>query len=269
MKLLLLCGDQPRHLYLVSEVARRFTGTSVIFMRRESMSPEPPLSMTVRDLKLFKRHFENRREAESAAFGTVSTSKIGELIPTHAVSPVSLNSQLVVDLIDRHQPDVCLVFGTDLIKSPVIDVLPALTFNVHLGLSPWYRGSATLFWPFYFMEPQCAGVTVHQLIREVDAGNIVFQCVPMLSREHGIHQVACEAVKTVIPKLIQMLETIESGKVLHLNSQKSTGRLFRTRDFRPEHLRVNYEIFDDRMTASWLDGDLGGSIPHLAHLSDE
>ena len=38
--------------------------------------------------------------------------------------------------------DVALIFGTGLIKDPLYSALPADTINMHLGLSPRYRGSA-------------------------------------------------------------------------------------------------------------------------------
>ena len=33
------------------------------------------------------------------------------------------------------------------------NIVQKKNLNLHLGLSPWYKGSATLFWPFYFLQP--------------------------------------------------------------------------------------------------------------------
>ena len=44
-------------------------------------------------------------------------------------------------------PDVVLVFGTGLLKAPLIGAFPGRIINIHLGLSPYYRGAGTNFWP--------------------------------------------------------------------------------------------------------------------------
>lgn len=269
MKVTLLIGNQPRHLFLASQLIEKFPNTNVIIMGREDMSPESPVEATLRDSNLFQHHFGLRRLAEENMFGAVTIARINERAPVLSISADQLNTASLAEAIAKTKPDVCIVFGTDLIKDPVLKILPPRTFNVHLGLSPWYRGSATLFWPFYFMEPQWAGVTVHQLVREVDAGGVAFQVIPSLSRGMGIHDVACNAVHGASDALLLMLEAIRSGRDPKLSKQKSTGRIFRGRDFRPIHLRVNYELFHDRMIDSWLDGELTGVVPSLIPLTHE
>ena len=44
---------------------------------------------------------------------------------------------------------------------PTFAVLPKEKINLHLGLSPWFKGSVTLFWPFYHLMPQFCGSTFH------------------------------------------------------------------------------------------------------------
>ena len=91
-----------------------------------------------------------------------------------------------------------------LILDPVIDQ-PSDKINIHLGLSPWYKGSATLYWPFYHLQPQFCGVTFHQITRQADAGEIIHQCVPVLEKGDKIHDVGVKCViqaKTDLVKII-------------------------------------------------------------------
>ena len=46
---------------------------------------------------------------------------------------------------------------------------------MHGGLSPWYKGGATHFWPTYLMEPEFTGITVHETTKDLDAGAIIHQ----------------------------------------------------------------------------------------------
>ena len=85
--------------------------------------------------------------------------------------------------VKQFNADFCFIFGANLILDPVIENLPQNKINLHLGLSPWYKGAATLYWPFYNLKPQFCGVTFHQITKDADAGEIIHQCVPKL--EYG------------------------------------------------------------------------------------
>lgn len=269
MKLLVLAGSQPRHQFVVSRLAQRFKDVYVILMKRENMIPSPPADVTSRDRRLFEHHFSIRNETEARYFGVMRTDESLRDVADVILEPEQLNDAATAQLISKIEADACVVFGTDLIKDPVLSSLPRLTFNVHLGLSPWYRGSATLFWPFYFMEPQYAGATIHKLVSAVDHGDVAFQVSPTLDLGMGIHDVGTSTVVSLCVPLENMFDLVSQGRPLRLIQQRSTGRIFRVRDFRPAHLRVNYEIFEDRMVDAYLSGDLGGKLPSLVSLTHE
>jgi hypothetical protein len=269
MKVLLLIGDQPRHLYLANQLIAHATVSRVVVMRRESLSPIAPEDATAHDQGLFRHHFDLRNRTENRMYGDLSHQSVLDKCPGRLIEASTLNSDEIASEVKEYEADLGIVFGTDLIKEPLLGVLPELTLNLHLGLSPWYRGSATLFWPFHFLEPQWAGVTVHRLVRAVDGGDIAFQSCPELLSGMGIHDVGVGAVTSALPRLLQLMEVVEAGKTLRFRKQSSSGRIFRTKDFRPCHLRLNYDLFGDRMTDAFLAGALGGSMPELVALSYE
>jgi len=160
-------------------------------------------------------------------------------------------------------PDVALVFGSGLIKDPLLSVLPRQTLNLHLGLSPRYRGAATLFWPFYFLEPTYAGSTFHYLLTEPDAGEIVHQVTPELERDDTIHSVACKTVVASAEHCIRLLHMFEHKRGWQSYRQRGSGKNFLGSDFRPEHLRVIYDLFEDNLVALYLDGKLLSKTPTL------
>jgi len=49
----------------------------------------------------------------------------------------------------------------------------SMALNLHTGFLPWNRGSHPNVWPFLDGSP--AGVTLHEMVEEVDAGRIIFQ----------------------------------------------------------------------------------------------
>lgn len=255
MRLLVITGSHRRHAWFTTGLAERFDIAGVVAMPREGAVPEPPAGTPPHDAENFVRHFRLRDEAEEAAFGDERATF--DALPTFAIRRDELNDARVADHVRSVAADACVVFGADLIREPLVSALPAFTLNVHLGLSPWYRGTATLFWPFHNLEPHWAGATLHRITPQVDAGPIVHQCVPELRRGDGIHDVAARTVQVARDGMVAVLDRCEQGRTIIEHPQRTAGRIYLTRHFRPEHLRVNYDLFDDRMVDAHLDGDIG------------
>ena len=255
MRVLLFSGSHSRHLFVLAKLLKLDASFRVVVMERESVMPLPPESITKHDLANFSRHFEKRFEIETGAFGELNHHSVCQ--------PHELNSKATVEFVNKEPADICIVFGSDLIKGELLESLPQLSINFHLGLSPWYRGSATLFWPFMFMEPQCAGITIHKIVSAADAGEVLHQSVPTLKKGMGIHDVGLATVLKGSIDLIQTLNNLINGVDLKFTAQRTMGRLFLTRDFEPHHLRTNYDLFNDQMVDEYLSGNLGFKQPKL------
>jgi hypothetical protein len=263
MKILLVIGDHLRHLYFAEEICSRYSDVGIILMGRESLEiPQAPIC-SAGDKILWDHHFRLRKDIEEARFPT-SKSKLESM--SNAVLRVDsseLNSSTSKSFATKFSADICLVFGSDLIRDPLLSALPQVTLNVHLGLSPRYRGSATLFWPFYFMEPHWCGVTIHQISSRIDGGQIVSQRTPNLVSGMKLHDVGAESVKCAVSETLAVLESFESKGALNSMPQTSSGKLFLMSDFKPHHLRINYIYFDDQMVDALLTGFLQSSLPTI------
>lgn len=263
MKVLLFSGSHPRHLYVHRAVIKNFDVCGVISMKREGLVPSPPADASEHDKANFIRHFNDRLSVESEIFGNSTPEDVFAGIPSLFRDPNDLNSKETADFIVDCKPDLVLIFGTNIIKEPIMSLLPRHKWNLHLGLSPWYRGAATLFWPFYNLEPQFAGATLHQIVAEADAGAIVHQCVPELKRGDGIHNVGARTVVKATQDLVRVLKLQQEKGRLEEFRQTTTGRLYLNRQFRPAHLRVIYDLYGNRLVDAYLDGQLGGEQPKL------
>ena len=263
MKILLLSGSHPRHSFLHSIALNHASDVAAIVMQRESTMPDCPGYATSHDADLFYRHFNERKSIEDTIFGTQSPSDLFSNINTFKCSPTTLNSNATAEFASSFDADLAFVFGTDIIKAPLLNVLPENTINLHLGLSPWYRGSATLFWPFYFLQPQFCGATFHKIVLQADAGAILHQFSTRLEFGDGIHDVG---VRTVI-QARKALDTLLGSFVSHKWSyvpQKTSGRLYLTRDFQPAHLRIIYDVFDNDIVDAYLNLQLDQKLPILS-----
>jgi hypothetical protein len=87
-------------------------------------------------------------------------------VPSH-------NGAKALALLEELQPDVIAVYGTAIIRPPVIRTARKAILNMHTGISPRYRGTDTVFWPLHNEEPEWVGVTVHRLDEGIDSGPII------------------------------------------------------------------------------------------------
>lgn len=259
MKILWIGGSHPRHLYYINAINQVYPITGGIMECREEMIPQPPDNLQEVDKKNFILHFANRDKAEKKYFASPDIPEC----PILKVNEDNLNAEESAKFVEQIDPDIVMIFGCGLIKGSLFSALPYNSINLHLGISPRYRGSATLFWPFYFMEPNYAGTTFHYIISEPDAGDVIHQVIPTLNIDDKIHDVACKSVIQSAMEAINLIEIFISKGAWKRYKQKGTGKNFLSNDFRPEHLRVIYNVYNDDMVKQHLEGRLKSKTPKL------
>jgi len=234
----------------------------LLMEQREEFVPVPPPGLLDIDRENFIRHFDDRQTAEHRFFGQADLYRFSD-IPTMRVTMEQLSGPEVQQWVRENNPDVVLTYGVHKINNELLQFFPKHSWNIHGGLSPWYRGNITLFWPFYFLQPNWAGMTVHYLTSQIDAGPIIHHAVPQLQRGDGVHDVACRAVEQVSQDLVTILRLLEAGQEFPGAAQKSRGKLFVGQDWKPQHLRLIYNTFNNDIVDRFLDGELGKEEPPL------
>lgn len=263
MKAILFSGNHPRHLFVNREILNHFDEVLVIVMEREELIPSPPDDVSTVDSALFIRHFNNRYHAESLAYGDLRPKEIFQDVETLFIRPEQLNTVHISKRVSDFDADFCFIFGADLILEPVINVLPMNKINLHLGLSPWYKGAATLFWPFYHLQPQFCGVTFHQITEQPDAGEIIHQSVPCMEYGDKLHDVGVKCVVNAKDDLKKIIAHFKLHRGFKGKIQKTSGRNWRSSDFHASHLKVVYQLFDDNIVDMHLLGHLPIKSPNL------
>ena len=263
MRLVLFSGTHSRHLFVNREVLKHFDEVLVIVMQREELTPCPPENISSHDRELFIKHFANRYKVESSVYGKLCVDEVFGKCETISITPEQLNTQDIANKIYKFKSDFCFIFGVDLILDPVINSLPRDKVNLHLGLSPWFKGGATLFWPFYLLQPQYCGATFHQITKQADAGEIIHQCVPNLEIGDTIHDVAAKCVIKSVEDLSLLFNHYKIKKCFSGRIQQASGRNWRGVDFHASQLRVIYDLFNDDIVDAYLNGMLEKGRPNL------
>lgn len=249
MRIFWVGGDQPRHLYYINELAKHFEVVGGIMQVRESM-PTVEMCLAKKDKDNMDRHFWDRKEAEERYFGDQKKPDF----PYIKVSKDELNSVKTAKYAHDTEADLGIVFGCGMIRHPLYEYLPKDTINLHLGLSPRYRGAATLFWPFYFLEPNWAGCTFHYLVDTPDGGDIIHQVVPEMKTDDGIHDLSARAVLQATTEAHKLFK-IKHRWVKHPQKPEA-GKNFLESDFKPQHLRMIYNSYNNDIVKHYMNGDL-------------
>jgi methionyl-tRNA formyltransferase len=230
----------------------------LIIEQRENHIPSTPTNIPDHTAKLFTHHFKLRANREKAFFSDPTLPDINTL----RVSKEDINSPQTHQFIKKIMPDLLLSYGVHKLTNETLDCTSGETWNIHGGLSPWYKGVITHFWPSYMLEPQMTGMTVHDLTQQLDAGAIVHQAVaPMISGD-GLHDVACRAVTEIASELPRLLEAFDKRGVKK-EKDKTNGKLWLAKDWRPAHLHKIYDHYNDKIVDAYLNGDFEGSPPKL------
>jgi folate-dependent phosphoribosylglycinamide formyltransferase PurN len=259
MNLAGIFGDHPRHRYIARQLAEAGRLQGIVVEEREEHIPEPPSRLDGHLSELYRHHFQRRGEAEQQFLGADPFPDV----PSRHISRDELNSEPVSEFLQDLDPNLTLTYGVHILNDETLSAIPGDVWNVHGGLSPEYRGVTTHFWPSYRLEPQKTCVTLHEISSDIDGGAIVHQTPPPLVRGDGIHQLACRTVEQFGEELPRVVSLAVADELSPPVEQEQTGKLWTSDDWRPEHLLVIYDAFDNDIVDMYLDGELTQREPEL------
>jgi methionyl-tRNA formyltransferase len=236
---IVLTSTMRRHQFVANALASRLD-VARVWQEEKSFQPLR-YAISPGDEEIIRRHFAARdasEEAYFAAHGTVAA-------PARLVPPGGCNDPAEIDAMRALEPDVVLVFGTGLLKQRLIDTFPGRILNIHLGLSPYYRGAGTNFWPLVNGEPEYCGATIHFLDAGVDTGPIIAHVRPDIRHGDGPHDIGN---KTIVAAAAALAARHPLAGV----EQAGGGRVYKRADFTAAAVRTLYDNFAGGMIDRYL-----------------
>lgn len=260
MRVAFLTGSHPRHAYVARSLQKSGHLVGLLIEQRELFVPSPPEGLDHKTTLLFQQHFHGREQAEARHCGNASLPEVER----RDINVSELNSVATVQFINDLRPDLVLSYGIHKLAAETLDSIACpLKWNIHGGLSPWYRGTTTHFWPSYFLEPQMTGMTVHELTKDIDGGAVVHQSAVDMVSGDGIHDLACRAVSSLGDELAKLMAVVNDGRLRAPQKQETTGRIWREADWQPAHLHLVYDYYQNRIVDHYLEGRFNKKTPKL------
>lgn len=245
-RVVLLTGDGTRHRYAAQELARSVSLLGIVTETKRPVVPaDDPLP--TEDEAAISKHLEARTETETRILGSPDPGPIEML----AVETGGINSTDVFDWVSQKEPDAVVIYGTSIVKPPLLEVYSEKLINVHLGLSPYYRGAGTNFWPLVDGLPECVGATIHLAVLEVDAGPILGQVRPDAAPDDGAHDLGTKTIAAAFYALPELVTGYLSGRIEPRKQNLSSGKVFRRKDFSAEAVRTMWHNFETGMMADY------------------
>ena len=199
MNITLITSDQIRHNYLVNLLSNIATKLNVIQEKKIFFSNQNKIS------NLIKNYFLKVDDAQKKVFGNAAIDKKNENIKLLSLGNNELEKCSLNFLSDFLNSDIFIVFGSSFIKKDLVNFLiDHKALNIHLGISPYYRGTDCNFWALFDNNPHLVGATIHLLSKGLDSGQILYHALSEIKEDPFIYTMS--AVKSAFESIAQKIE---------------------------------------------------------------
>ena len=199
MNITLITSDQIRHNYLVNLLSNIATKLNVIQEKKTFFSNQNKIS------NLMKNYFLKVDDAQKKVFGNAAIDKKNKNIKLLSLENKELEKCSLNSLSDFLNSDIFIVFGSSFIKKDLVNFLiDHKALNIHLGISPYYRGMDCNFWALFDNNPHLVGATIHLLSKGLDSGQILYHALSEIKEDPFIYTMS--AVKSAFESIAQKIE---------------------------------------------------------------
>lgn len=140
----------------------------------------------------------------------------------------AINEGRTADFLRQVAPDIVLVNGTQLLRAPVLELIPAIRhgiINLHTGLSPYSRGANCNLYMLMEGHPELVGVTVHHIDPGIDSGDIILSAHVPMQPDDNVETIEVRSFQVGIELLIEAARRLEAGTAPRV-PQWEKGKLF-------------------------------------------
>ena len=220
IRVIIISANELRHKFFRRKIALfKNVNIKLCLAERNSSRQYYKVIKSKKFTKIEKKHFIERQNNEKKYFNKFLKTNL-EVKNLKIIDRGEFNKNTsLINEIFKINPDLIISYGCSIIKKPIITKFKKKFINIHLGLSPYYRGSATNFWPLVNNEPQFLGVSFLKIDDGVDTGSIIHQIRPDLQSKDNVHDIGNKLIiKTlkVLEKLVSNYKNLKGKKQIKI-----------------------------------------------------
>ncbi len=200
MNITVFTKNSLRHNYLIYSLSQICNN---LFVISENYNFEERLKKENLQSNIKKDYFKKVNDAEKKVFNFKENQ-------IDSIKKLNLNydqlSNLNLNEVSNYlNSDYYIVFGSSFIKNDLIDFLiKKKAINIHMGISPYYKGSDCNFWALYDDNSDLVGGTIHLISKGLDSGPILYHAISDIRDEIFTYSMSC--VKSAIDSLVLKLK---------------------------------------------------------------
>jgi methionyl-tRNA formyltransferase len=198
-------------------------------------------------------HLENRYQSEKDFFSLfLEESKKKKKANHFLVNKEYLSSKECCEEIEKLKPDLIILYGCSIIKGHVLSKFKNKILNVHLGLSPYYRGGGTNYFTFVNNEPEYAGVTFMYADSGIDTGKIIHQFRPRIYENDDFHTIGNRLIKDMFYVYKELIINFKIIKIKKIKITNNKRLIYKSGDFNELNIKKLYFNFQNNIIKKYL-----------------
>ena len=247
MKITIFTSNNLRHNYLINSISQIAKQVNVI-QECNTIFPGEIKSFYSQSSTM-QKYFKNVINSQKKIFGTQVLNFKSKEVKLLSLKYGDLNHCSLNFLKDFLKSDIYLVFGSSYIKGSLVKFLiKNKAINIHMGISPYYRGSNCNFWALYDHRPDLVGATIHYLTDGLDDGKILYHAISEQVSDPYLY-----SMSTVKSAIYSLTKKIKEKSLFNLRSCKQNISLERDTDINQvDQEKVQLEIAEAKATMSFM-----------------
>ncbi len=237
MKITLFTANRFRHNYLINLLSGICSKLFVVQECGTIFPGEVPGYYPT--TQIMSKYFKEVNAAQKKFFGNcyIDSKNNTNILP---ILSGDLNKCSLEFLSDFLESELYIIFGSSYIKGDLIELLiKKKAINIHMGISPYYRGNDCNFWALHDENPHLVGSTIHLISKGLDNGEILYHAMPDQNAINPF-EYTMSSVKSAFHSLIERIKDKSILKIKSIPADRSKEiRYSKKIDFNEESIK-NY-----------------------------